>query len=67
VCGVEQDGGWSKGYNADIVWDDGDAPAAVDDSNARVVSFVDAETDGAVDGNGYWYSYGNFAGACASF
>ena len=45
------DTGWSKGYNKNIKWNDGPKPDSVTDPGAKVVSFNDANSDGA----GYWY------------
>tara|TARA_B100000929_G_scaffold289501_1_gene280323 strand:+ start:2775 stop:5699 length:2925 start_codon:yes stop_codon:yes gene_type:complete len=47
------DTGWSKGYCADIRWNDIDPPEGVE---SQVVSFIDSDNQ-----IGYWYSYGDYA------
>jgi len=48
------DGGWSKGYNTDIVWNGITGPVGVD---SPVVGFREGYSS---NGTGYWYSYGDY-------
>ena len=48
------DTGWSKGYTEDIVFNEIPPPPGV---NAPTVGFRNDDTSG----DGYWYSYGNYA------
>jgi hypothetical protein len=48
------DTGWSKGYNKDILVNDYPPPKGID---SQVYSFIDKDGNG----NGYWYSYGDYA------
>lgn len=48
------DTGWSKGYTEDIVFNEIPPPRGV---NAPTVGFRNDDTSG----DGYWYSYGNYA------
>lgn len=54
VINTNLDTGWSKGYNKDILINDYPPPFGID---SQVYSFVD--NDG--NGDGYWYSYGDYA------
>lgn len=54
VTNTNLDTGWKKFHNDNILWNDIDPPI----NNApAVVSFTDKNTDG----NGYWFSYGDYA------
>ncbi|MFB6076258.1 MAG: LamG-like jellyroll fold domain-containing protein, partial [Candidatus Aenigmatarchaeota archaeon] len=48
------DTGWSKNYTQNIRWNDISPPMGI---NATVVSFENDDTSG----DGYWYSYGDYA------
>ena len=54
VTNTNLDTGWSKGYNKDILVNDYPPPKGVD---SQVYSFIDLDGNG----NGYWYSYGDYA------
>jgi hypothetical protein len=54
VTNWDLDLGWSKSYCTSIQWNDYEPPAGI---YSPVVSFIDADSNG----NGYWYSYGNYA------
>jgi len=48
--------GWTTSYCTSIQYDDYPKPMGADPSG-KVVSFIDANSDGS----GYWFSYGNYA------
>ncbi|MCF7846946.1 MAG: FG-GAP-like repeat-containing protein [Candidatus Gracilibacteria bacterium] len=54
VTNTDLNTGWSQGYTQNIQWDDIPPPMGID---AQVVSFENDDTSG----NGYWYSYGDYA------
>ncbi len=54
VTNTNLDTGWSKGYQANIVFDEIDPPIGID---SPVVGF---DCDDGID-YGYWYSYGDYA------